>query len=442
MKSLSLFSIVLTAICCISGAEKNKSLVQDQKKPNIILIMADDLGYETLGVYGGSSYNTPNLDELAYEGMRFDHCYSTPLCTPSRVQIMTGKYNFRNYISFGLLDSKENTFGHYMQKAGYKTLITGKWQLWGNTRQQELAGGRTGTTPEKAGFNDYCLWQIDERGSRYKNPHLASKKNGTLMYPDAYGPDLFVEYMEGFMETYREDPMFIYYPMVLTHDPFVPTPKNPGFKTFENTSKTNDTTYFGEMVSYMDLLVGKIVKKTEDLGIRQNTLILFIGDNGTDTDVTSIINGTELTGDKGNTTNAGTHVPLIANWKGKIKPGSVNENLIDFTDFLPTLLEVATGKLPDSIQTDGLSFHPQLLGKETKVRDWIFCDYDPNWGKFQARRYVQDRKWKLYENGEFYNLEDDPFENNPLDITNQSSEVTSLIQRFKKVLETYKTKKP
>lgn len=416
--------------------------MQDQEKPNIILIMADDLGYETLGVHGSDSYVTPHLDKLAHEGMRFEHCYSTPLCTPSRVQIMTGKYNFRNYVGFGLLDSKEKTFGHYMQEAGYKTLITGKWQLWGNERQQELAGGRTGTTPDKAGFDDYCLWQIDERGSRYKNPHLASKKNGTLTYPDAYGPDLFVEYMEGFMETYREDPMFIYYPMVLTHDPFVPTPNNPGFKTFENTSKTNDTIYFAEMVSYMDDLIGRIVEKTEALGIRENTLILFIGDNGTDTDVTSIINGTELIGDKGNTTDAGTHVPLIANWKGKIKPGSVNENLIDFTDFLPTLLEVATGKLPDSIQTDGLSFHPQLLGEETKVRDWIFCDYAPNWGKFQARRYVQDRKWKLYENGRFYNLEDDPFENNPLDITNQSSEVTLLIQRFKKVLETYKTKKP
>ncbi len=442
MKSLPFFSFVLTALCCISCAEKNKSLAQHPKKPNIILIMADDLGYETLGVYGGSSYNTPYLDELAHEGMRFDHCYSTPLCTPSRVQIMTGKYNFRNYVGFGLLDAKEKTFGHYMQEAGYKTLITGKWQLLGNAYQQELAGSRVGSTPEQAGFDDYCLWQIDERGSRYKDPHLSSKQNGTQTFPGVYGPDLFVEYMESFMEANQNGPMFIYYPMVLTHDPFVPTPNNSSFDRFDSTSKVNDTLHFAEMVNYMDYLIGKIVRKTDELKIRENTLILFIGDNGTDTDVTSIINGEALIGDKGNTTNAGTHVPLIANWKGKIKAGSVNENLIDFTDFLPTLFETATGNLSDTLQTDGHSFYPQLLGKETKARDWIFCDYAPNWGEFQARRYVQNKKWKLYENGEFYNLEDDPLEKDPLDIAEQPDALMPLVQQFIKVLKTYNTKNP
>lgn len=442
MKSLVFFSISLIGLGCLSCTEKRKELEQRPNKPNIILIMADDLGYETLGVYGSDSYVTPHLDKLAREGMRFDHCYSTPLCTPSRVQIMTGKYNFRNYVSFGLLDAQEKTFGHYMQRAGYKTLVAGKWQLWGNMYQQELAGGRVGTTPEQAGFQDHCLWQIDERGSRYKDPHLSSKQNGTQMFPGAYGPDLFVDYIESFMEANKNGPMFIYYPMVLTHDPFVPTPENPGFKDFDNASKTNDTTYFGEMVGYMDHLIGKIVRKTDELNIRQNTLILFTGDNGTDTDVTSMIKGEALNGDKGNTTNAGTHVPLIANWKGKIKAGSVNENLIDFTDFLPTLLETAAVNLADTQQTDGHSFYPQLLGRETKVRDWIFCDYAPNWGRFQARSYVQNTKWKLYENGEFYNLEDDPLEKNPLDTAEQPDAPKSLIKQFKKVLETYNNPNP
>ncbi|WP_299531784.1 sulfatase-like hydrolase/transferase [Ulvibacterium sp.] len=442
MKSLLFFPICVITFCCLSCTEKRKELDQRSNKPHIILIMADDLGYETLGVYGSDSYHTPHLDNLAREGMRFDHCYSTPLCTPSRVQLMTGKYNFRNYVGFGLLDAKEKTFGHYMQQAGYKTLVAGKWQLWGNERQQELAGGRVGSTPEQAGFEDYCLWQIDERGSRYKDPHLSRKQKDTETFPGAYGPDLFVDYIESFMDAHQNGPMFIYYPMVLTHDPFVPTPKNPGFKDFDNASKTNDTTYFGEMVGYMDLLVGKIVKKTEDLGIRENTLILFIGDNGTDTDVTSVINGVALTGDKGNTTNAGTHVPMIANWKGKIKAGSVNENLIDFTDFVPTLLETAKANLSNTSQTDGHSFYPQLLDRETKVRDWIFCDYAPNWGKFKARRYVQDKKWKLYGNGAFYNLEDDPLEEDPLDTAEQPEALKPLLQEFKKVLETYNNQNP
>ena len=148
-KSTKTYFIVLTIVMmtCME--------VVSQEKPNVILIMADDLGYETLGAYGGTSYLTPNLDRLAEQGMRFDHCFATPLCTPSRVQIMTGKYNNRNYIGFGLLDPSEKTFGHYMQEAGYKTYIAGKWQLLGNQHQQKLAGNKIGTTPEKAGFDDY-----------------------------------------------------------------------------------------------------------------------------------------------------------------------------------------------------------------------------------------------------------------------------------------------
>lgn len=412
--------------------------VPTENKPNIILIMADDLGYETLGVYGGDSYRTPNLDKLANEGMRFEHCYSMPLCTPSRVQIMTGKYNFRNYIGFGLLDPREKTFAHYMRESGYNTDIAGKWQLLGNKKQRELAGGKTGTRPEKAGFDDYCLWQIDQLGSRYKDPLLSSKNIGTKKYKNRYGPDVFVEHIEMFMEEHRDDPMFIYYPMVLTHDPFVPTPDSPNFTDFDAKSKVNDPAYFSDMVNYMDKLVGRIIKKTEELGIRKKTLILFVGDNGTDNDVTSIIDARQLQGDKGHTTNAGTHVPLIANWKGTIAEGSVNRNLIDFTDFLPTLLEAASQDVLDSDETDGLSFYPQLLGKKTKVRDWIFCHYDPNWGNFKPKTYVQDKIWKLYSNGEIFNLQEDPLEKSPVDVEAQTDSAIAVINTFRDILKIYK----
>ncbi|MEZ4970598.1 MAG: sulfatase-like hydrolase/transferase [Flavobacteriaceae bacterium] len=409
-----------------------------QKTPNIILIMADDLGYETLGTYGGSSYLTPNLDQLAEEGMRFDHCYSTPLCTPSRVQLMTGKYNNRNYIGFGLLDPKEKTFGHYMKEAGYSTYIAGKWQLLGNQNQQKLAGNKVGTTPEKAGFDDYCLWQIDELGSRYKNPKLSTKNGGTQTYPGKYGPDIFLKNIVSFMEDNKDSPFFIYYPMVLTHDPFVLTPLNKGFSDFDSNAKVNDPTYFGEMVTYMDMIVGSIVKKTDELGIRENTLILFVGDNGTDVDISSMVNGELLKGNKGRTTDAGTHVPLIANWKGKIAPKSVNDNLIDFTDFLPTLLDCSLMERKETMSLDGISFYPQLLGNNSETRNWIFCHYDPNWGKFKARRYVQNKKWKLYGNGEFYNLEQDILEMNPLKIADLSGESITTLKQFQEVLKGYK----
>ena len=116
-----------------------------QRKPNIILIMADDIGYECFGAYGSQSYKTPNIDRLAAGGVRFTHCYSQPLCTPSRVKLMTGSSNIRNYSSFSILDPNEKTFGHMLQKSGYKTAVAGKWQLYGAKHYKELA--QTGMHP-------------------------------------------------------------------------------------------------------------------------------------------------------------------------------------------------------------------------------------------------------------------------------------------------------
>ncbi|MEN7549466.1 sulfatase-like hydrolase/transferase [Rapidithrix thailandica] len=406
------------------------------EKPNIILIMADDLGYETLGCNGGDSYPTPRLDQLSEEGMLFENCFSTPLCTPSRVQLMTGKYNFRNYIGFGLLDPSEKTFGHFLQEAGYTTCIAGKWQLYGNARQQKLAGGRTGTLPQDAGFDQYCLWQVKELGSRYKNPTVEMNGIGTRTFDKGYGPDIFVEYIETFIETHQNQPFFVYFPMCLTHDPFVPTPASSEFENFDSKSKTNDPKYFGEMVGYMDNVVGRLVDKVNALGLRENTLILFIGDNGTDRKITSVMKGREIKGDKGHTTMAGTHVPFIASWKGKVKAGTHNKNLIDFTDFLPSLLDI-TGQTTQkkSERTDGLSFYPQLLGKKTKAREWVFCHYDPRWGKFEPQRYVQNTQWKLYETGAIFNLQKDPEEKFPLQEKDLPRKTKSLIRQFYQVLE-------
>ncbi|MBT7068865.1 MAG: sulfatase-like hydrolase/transferase, partial [Verrucomicrobia bacterium] len=119
------------------------------KQPNIVLIMADDLGFETIGCYGAKDYKTPHIDALAAKGVRFNHCYSQPLCTPSRVQIMTGRYNHRNYEGFGYLNPKEVTFGNVLKKAGYQTCIAGKWQLCGDA-----------STVTAFGFDEHCLWNM------------------------------------------------------------------------------------------------------------------------------------------------------------------------------------------------------------------------------------------------------------------------------------------
>lgn len=439
MHSISIFLItpILLFLTFPVNAQKSKPELQKEiSKPNIILIMADDLGYETLGCNGSQEFHTPHLDRLASEGMHFTNCHSMPLCTPSRVQIMTGKYNFRNYVGFGILDPEEKTFGHYMQEAGYLNLIAGKWQLYGNEYQQNLVGGRKGSLPEEAGFDDYILWQVKDRGYRYKSPTLDSKNEGLKTYRGEYGPDLFVDYIESFMESNQNRPFFVYYPMVLTHDPFLPTPDHPEFAGYDPSENVNNARYFDGMVSYMDKLVGRLVDKVNDLGIAENTLIIFVGDNGTDRDVTSMFQNRVWRGNKGYTTDAGTHVPMIVSWPGKIQKASLNENLIDFTDFLPLLLEVAGKDIPQDKNLDGISFYDQLIGGpgNGKKREWIFCDYDPHWGKFEPRRYVFDMQWKLYENGEIFDLSSDILEKKPLRIVDLSENAKKRIKIFEQVL--------
>ena len=424
-----LVAAVLVTVCVAAACSSST------RRPNIILIMADDLGYETLGVNGSTSYETSTLDALAEEGMRFTQAYATPLCTPTRVQLMTGKYNFRNYIGFGLLDPLERTFAHYLQEAGYRTAVMGKWQLYGNSAQRELFG-RTGSLPHQAGFDEYVLWQVEERaGPRFKDPYLDVLDEPSRVYPGAYGPDVFVTAIEDFMARHRDQPFFVYYPMVLTHDPFQPTPDHPDYADFDPASGVNNPVYFQDNVAYMDKIVGRIVRRLDELGLRENTLLLFTGDNGTDRKVTSDVGTRRVRGNKGYPTAAGTHVPLIANWPGTIMPGQVNDNLIDFTDFLPSLVDAAGVSIPDSVTTDGLSFYAQLLGRADTVRTWVFCHYAPRWGNFEHRRYAHDRDWKLYEDGAFYHIAVDPEEVWPLEDDPVPAEAREARQRLLTVLE-------
>jgi arylsulfatase A len=183
------------------------------ESPNILLIMADDMGYECVRANGGETYDTPRLDELAASGMRFEHCHSQPICTPSRVQIMTGIYNHRNYVRFGVLDPDAKTFGHLFQEAGYKTVISGKWQL---------DGGFEG--PNKFGFDEYCLWQLTRRPPRFPNPGFEINGKEVNYTNGEYGPDIASDYLCEFFERNKDEKFFAYYPMIPPHFPFQPTP--------------------------------------------------------------------------------------------------------------------------------------------------------------------------------------------------------------------------
>lgn len=418
------------AVLVMGGSLKAKGFGDGQapKKPNIILIMADDLGYECLGCYGGTSYKTPVLDELAATGMRFEHCYSQPLCTPSRVQIMTGRYNSRNYTVFGSLDPKEKTFAHVMKKTDYATCVAGKWQLY---------GGGDGTSPEQAGFDEYCLWQVKDRGSRYSDPTVL--ENGTLRknIKGKYGPDIFCDFISDFIERHKGRPFFVYYPMALTHGPFEPTPDSREWR--EGKHKANKK-FFADMVVYMDKIVDRIIRKLDQLGLRENTLILFTSDNGTPRGITSRLGNVSIQGGKGLTTDAGTHAPLIANWKRMIPAGKVCGDLVDFSDFMPTLAGAAGTNLPPDMKIDGRSFLPQLRGEKGNPREWIFCYYEPNMkkGKWGQKIFVRDMKYKLYHTGEFFDVQTDPLEANPIGTGRRDKDASAIAERLQAVLDSMK----
>ena len=376
------------------------------ERPNIVLIMADDLGIECLGCYGSASYETPVLDTLAATGIRFDHCHSQPLCTPSRVKIMTGQYNFRNYTAFGVLDQGEYTFAHLLKARGYATCVAGKWQLYG--RQEGWVG--KGALPRQAGFDEYCLWQIDQLGERYANPTV--DRNGVLeTLEGAYGPDVYCDAIVDFMRRNRDNPFFVYFPMCLPHNPFEPTPDSPEWET--ERGKDHDR-FFADMVTYIDKLVGRIADTLGELGLRGNTLLVFTSDNGTNRRITSRMrDGRVIQGAKGRTVDAGTHVPFVANWPGVIPEGRVCNDLIDFADVFPTLADVSGAQPPDGLIVDGRSFLPQLRGMKGNPHEALLCYYDPQWGRWERACFARDREWKLYDDGRLYNVIADPDEQQP-----------------------------
>ena len=405
-------------------------LFAQDNPPNIVLIMADDLGYEALTCNGGESYETPHLDRLAAVGARFTHAYATPLCTPSRVQIMTGQYSFRNYKRFGFLDPSQKTFANDLREAGYHTAIAGKWQLAGDEQ-----------SPHSFGFDQYCLWQLykGDFWHRYKNPRIIQdgEKLSTTKIADAYGPEVFTNYLLDFISEHQDKPFFAYYPMVLVHDPFQPTPDHPDYGDFRLTG-LNDTTYFKDLVRYMDRQVGKIYHHLDSLGLLDNTVLIFTGDNGTDRDVISRFRGQNLKGHKGYTTDAGTHVPMIVSAKGRVVPGNTYEHLVDFTDIRPTLRSIAGVEKTAAAPEDGFSFWTALTKpSKTPSRDAIFCSYNPMWSNFTPRVYAQDKEYKLYSNGQFYHFIEDLEEKQLLDTKQLNQKERRHFRSLKRHLKKY-----
>ncbi len=421
-------------------------------QPNVILIMVDDFGYECITANGGESYETPNIDKLAATGVRFENCHVQPLCTPTRVQLMTGRYNVRNYINFGTLLRTETTFGHLMKNAGYATGICGKWQLGGEV-----------DSPQHFGFEEACLWQQTRRPPRYANPGLEYNGVEKNFTQGEYGPTLVNDFALSFITKHSRaerdslpeaarragagapgnvKPFFLYYPMILTHNPFQPTPDSPDWDaTISSENKQQSPKHFAEMTAYMDKMVGKVVAKLDELGIRDNTLLLFLGDNGTNTGITSRFQGADYKGGKGTTTSHGTHVPLIVSWPAVMKQGRVSKDLVSSSDFLPTICAAAGVAVPATV--DGVSFLPQLKGDSGTPRDWLYTWYSPRQSQdMTVKEYSFDQRFKLYRTGQFYDLGADDMEKQDLAASVLASEAAAAKVKLQGVLDQFKDARP
>tara|TARA_B100000900_G_scaffold261158_1_gene222608 strand:- start:1738 stop:3249 length:1512 start_codon:yes stop_codon:yes gene_type:complete len=445
------------------------------EKPNIVYILADDLGYNELGCYGQDTIETPNIDALAANGIRFTQHYSgSPVCAPSRCVLMTGKHTGHAYIrgndewgergdtwNFAKAVEDPNlegqrplpvgtkTIGTLLQGVGYKTAIVGKWGL---------GAPLTNSIPTKMGFDFFYGYNCQRQAHTFYPKHLWKNEQkdwldnelvvpGTKLAEGAdpndpasyskyrlseYAPELMLEEALGFVRENKESPFFLYFASPIPHVPLQapaswveyyqkklgpedPYLGNKGY--FPN--RTPRATY-AAMVSYLDEQVGDIVSELKDLGLYENTLILFSSDNG------PTYNGgsdsayfesaspfkSEYGWAKGFSTEGGIRVPMIASWEGMIKGGRTSQHVSAFWDVLPTLCELSGAPVPSDV--DGISFVPNLLGEPQEPHEFLYWEFPA----YEGQQAVRMGDWKALRKGifrgnmdlELYNLKTDPRE--------------------------------
>ena len=453
-------------------------------KPNIIFILADDLGYGELGCCGQQKIKTPNIDRLAAEGMKFTQHYSgSPVCAPSRCTLMTGKHTGHAYIRANdemnergdvwhdpniegqrpLLPNTE-TIGRMLQRTGYVTGAIGKWGL---------GGPNDSGHPNKQGFDFWygylCqrvahnyypthLWRNAEKeileGNDYFYPHQKLPADKDPTDPASYEPysgkqysqDLMAEEALNFIKQNKHKPFFLYLPFIVPHASI----QVPDDSLAEYEGKFPETPYKGEkgylpnrtpraayaaMITRMDREIGRIMDLLKELGLDEKTLVIFTSDNGTawgygGTDPEFFNSSGGLRDFKGSLYEGGIRVPMIARWKDKIEPGTVSDHISAFWDFYPTLAEIVGAEVFDHI--DGISLLPTLLNKNQKKHDYLYWEY-------VGKQAIRMEKWKAVRPGidkdiELYDLENDMAEKN--NVADQHPEIISEMAELLKTVRT------
>ena len=384
------------------------SMVRAEDRPNIILIMVDDMGRDWVSCYG-AEHATPHIDRLAQQGVRYETAWCMPICTPTRVTLLTGQYPFRHgwiqhydvprWGGDGLRWTEFTTFARVLRDAGYATAIGGKWQI------NHL--GQQPTALQQHGFDEHCVWmgveaeRPDTKKRYWEGRIMTNGQRETV----TYGPDTINRFLIEFIQKKRDRPFLVYYPMLLTHGPHTRTPLNQ-----DDPPEGKPALYAGN-VTYMDRLVGQLVAAVDEAGLADNTLILFTGDNGSAS--AGVLRGEPYVKGKGRVADHGAHVPFVVRAPFLTAGGRVSRDLVDFTDVFPTLVELAGATLPEGVELDGQSLLPSLRGSEDpfEKRNWIYS-------QLGEVRMVRDWQHILDNQGNFHDLGKDPRQENevsPLD---------------------------
>ena len=421
MRVYQVVSLVFAALfCCWVSSTAQAADV----KPNIIFIMVDDMGRDWISSYG-ASHPTPNVDRLAAQGIRFENCWCAPICTPPRMELLTGQYPFRTgwvrhhdvprWGGKGFDWEKFTSFARVVNNAGYTTAIGGKWQI-NDFRKQPGA-------LKLHGFDEHCVWTGWETGNappsskRYWDGYIMTNGKREV---HKHGSEAVNDFLIDFIRRNKKRPFLAYYPMMLVHGPFLPTPLN------RDKAPEGKTALYAGMVTYMDHLVGKLVDAVDELGIADRTIIMFTGDNGSSASGT--LNGKPYPKGKGRTNDWGVHMPFLVRAPMFSKGGEVSDDLIDFTDMLPTFADLAGAELPAGVKLDGRSFVSSLRGDRSAKgkREWIFA-------QIADRRTIRDKHYKLDSSGSFWNISKDLLERKDLR-ESKEPDVVEARERLAKIL--------
>ncbi len=411
-----MYRIATIFVALLAGVWGAMYAVAAAPRPNIILIFSDDVGLGDIHFTGGH-FSTPNIDKLAAGGTQFTYCYATPLCGPSRCETLTGRYPFRtglnsNQSHMAVSPKSEVMIPTVLKKAGYVTGSDGKW-------------GQIQLGPHEWGFDEYFVFPGSGRYWSTQNIKYTDNGETHELKEGEYIPDLMYSWAVKFIDKHKDQPFFLYYPMSLIHGPILHTP--------DSKKDADKDELYADNIEYMDKLVGKLMKELDRQHLRENTVVIFTGDNGTARFGVNIatVDGKRISGQKGTMLEGGSRVPLAVNWPGHTPAGKVNNDLTDFSDFFATFAELAGAELPEGVTLDSHSFAPQIEGKKGSPRDWVYVELN-------GKSYVRDAKYKLTRGGELFDLSEAPFKEIPIASDSTDKDAAAARKSLQAVLDDHK----